>query len=103
MAHNDDLLPSAPTPAPPAREPEPSGSVRCQFCESSLTARGEVLRLSPRAKQLRDFEDDLEDARRDLATAQAEIETQRQLAESWKAEHDKLVREIDGKRSRLEI
>jgi septal ring factor EnvC (AmiA/AmiB activator) len=100
---DDDLLPPAP-PAPLAPEPDPHpASVRCQFCQSSLTARGEVLSLSKKAKQLRDFEDDLEDVRRELATAHAEIENQRQLAESWKAEHDKLQRELEGKRSRLAI
>jgi hypothetical protein len=99
---DDDLLPPAPAPAPPPA-PDDDRTLRCQFCKSSLTARGEVIRLSEHAKKLRDFEDDLDDAKRELATAQAAIEEQRQLAESWKAEHDKLVREIEGKKSRLTI
>jgi hypothetical protein len=95
---DDDLLPPAP-PAPLAPEPDPHpASVRCQFCQSSLTARGEVLSLSKKAKQLRDFEDDLEDVKRELVTAQAEIENQRQLAESWKAEHDKLAKSLQKPR-----
>jgi len=78
---DDDLLPPAPTPAPPTR-PVTRDPVVCGFCESRLTARGEVLRLSDRAKALRDFEDDIEDVKRDLADAQAKVaQLERQNAE----------------------
>lgn len=48
--------------------------LRCQFCECTLTGDGEVLRMSKRAKSLRDHEDDLEDAKRDLIDAQKVID-----------------------------
>lgn len=73
----DDILPPAdlrPGSIPPGpSDPAPRREVTCGFCESRLTHRGEVLKLSDRAKALRDFEDDLEDARRDLVQAQARV------------------------------
>jgi hypothetical protein len=68
---DDDLLP--PAPAPRVAPPAPSGKIRCGFCESALTGSGEVIKLSDRAKALRDFEDDLADIKRDLEEAQETI------------------------------
>lgn len=41
---------------PPVAEPR-GGSVTCEFCESSLSGRGEVLKMSTRARELRTVED----------------------------------------------
>jgi len=58
-----DLIPPAP-PTPPD-PPRRTKAIICQFCESDLSQAGDVLKLSERAKALRDFEDDLEDMRRE--------------------------------------
>ena len=71
------ILPPSPTPPePPAPSPEPRGArnIRCGFCDAALTPAGEVLKLSDRAKALRDFEDDLGDANRDLAEARTALD-----------------------------
>lgn len=89
-----DLLP--PTDPPPA-PPEPAGrrrDLRCQFCECSLTATGDVLKMSDRAKALRDFEDDLQDCKRDLADARKELADTQQAIETWKQENAKLAHEL---------
>jgi hypothetical protein len=73
-----------------------ASTLRCQFCDCSLTASGEVLRMSKRAKDLRDFEDDLEDAKRQLhdlgevnRQVQAELdELKRQLAAKKRSSSD---------------
>jgi len=70
---DDDLLPT-PNPNPPIERTPRLKDVRCGFCEATLTPLGEVMRLSDRAKALRDFEDDLEDAKKDLALKDQEIE-----------------------------
>jgi len=69
------ILPAAPPEPAPAGSPEPRGSLTCGFCSAALTPRGEVIKLSDRAKALRDFEDDLGDARRDIAERDATIDT----------------------------
>jgi peptidoglycan hydrolase CwlO-like protein len=73
---DDDLLPT-PTPIPTDRTPRPK-DLRCGFCETTLTPGGEVMRLSERAKSLRDFEDDVEDLKADLAIKLQEIEQLKQ-------------------------
>jgi predicted nucleic acid-binding Zn-ribbon protein len=70
---DDDLLGGPP--APPAPPAPVKGSVTCGFCQASLTPGGEVMKLSDRAKSLRDFEDDLEDAKRTISELQAKIST----------------------------
>ena len=73
----DDILPPAPgtTDPPPVPEPRGAGRLRCGFCDAALTPGGEVLKLSERAKALRDFEDDLADAKADLSAANVTIDT----------------------------
>lgn len=81
----DDLLPPSPEHKPPTPTP-PGTKIRCGFCESALTGAGEVIRLSDRAKALRDFEDDLQDAKRDLDAAAAQV-----------AAHAQTIRDLEGK------
>lgn len=85
-----DLLP-APTPIPTPRAPG-AKDLRCGFCEALLTPSGEVIKLSDRAKSLRDFEDELDDMKRDLATARQETEDQRALV----AERDTTIRRLES-------
>lgn len=73
MSDDDNLLPPTPAPTPVADPPTGHRELRCQFCKSSLTQRGEVIQLSEKAKQLRDWQEKAEDAERDLADAQATI------------------------------
>jgi hypothetical protein len=77
LFNDPSILPPAPSTEPPPApgSPEPRGSLTCGFCSAALTPRGEVIKLSDRAKALRDFEDDLGDARRDIAERDATIET----------------------------
>ncbi len=74
----DDLLPPTPTNEPPSPGPEPTpaaGNIHCGFCKTEITrARGEIIALGPRAKQLRDNADELEDANRDIAELKTRIE-----------------------------
>lgn len=86
-----DLLPP-PSPVPTERTPKPK-DLRCGFCESFLTPSGEVMKLSERAKSLRDFEDDLEDVKRDLATAREEIDVLKQQIN----DRDGMIKDLQGK------
>jgi hypothetical protein len=63
---NGDPLPSDATP----RRAKP---VVCEFCECRLTANGEVLSMSDRAKKLRDAEDDLRSVSEEAATLGARV------------------------------
>lgn len=54
--HDTDSIGSLTDPRPAG---EPSGTRTCEYCKSILTARGEVLQLSERARELRTLEDRL--------------------------------------------
>jgi peptidoglycan hydrolase CwlO-like protein len=88
-----DLIPPTP-PTPVPDRTSRTKDVRCQFCESTLTATGEVLRLSERAKALRDFEDDVEDLKRDLAVARQEIDDKQKMIEDRDGDIRKLQNDL---------
>lgn len=57
-------------PAVPAVD---SGGRICEYCKSKLTARGEVLEMSPRARELRTLEDRLIREQEDHTRTKAEL------------------------------
>jgi hypothetical protein len=83
---SDPIIPPSDPPDTPPAPPiarDVRGEVICGFCETRVTLRGEIIRLSTRAKELRDFEDDLEDLRKEIADRDATIaETRRDLDEA---------------------
>lgn len=93
MGDGNDLLPP-PVPSPsPERSPR-TKDLRCGFCESTLTPSGEVIKLSERAKALRDFEDDLEDAKKETALLRQTIEDLQKAIDSLNADNRKLAAEL---------
>lgn len=75
-AEGDPLPPSvgdAPDPAPVARARQPERA-NCEFCECQLTARGEVLKFSDRAKKFRTQNETIERLERELTEARADAQ-----------------------------
>lgn len=74
-AGDDDLLPGggapAPAPAGGARRAVDDGprEVKCGFCSSRNTLRGEVIKLSAEAHEMRDHETTIRELKRELKTA----------------------------------
>lgn len=57
----NQIVPGGDDPAPaPAPAPSSHRGLQCEFCESTLAANGQVLRVGARAKRLRDLEDEIE-------------------------------------------
>ncbi len=83
-----NLLPPTPTPTPTivVDELPTSGGVRCGFCKAEITrAKGEIITMGARANALRDFEDDLGDANRDIAELKVQIEERDALIRTYEA------------------
>ena len=97
----DDLVPSDPEPALAPARPAVARGITCQFCEASLTSTGEVLRLSDRAKQLRDYEDDLVDVKRELTDMQGALETAHGEIRRLTADLNERIREAQYRHSVL--
>jgi len=77
-----DPIPVEPT-SGESREPRAAKAkpIVCEFCACTLTATGEVLRMSADAKRFRDAVDDLEDAN-------ADVERLNKVVEGLRAELD---------------
>jgi len=78
MSVSSDLLPNdeplAPVPAPGAGgSPGAGRALKCEFCECQLTPNGEYLKLSTKARTLRDLEETLSNTTAQLSTATESI------------------------------
>jgi hypothetical protein len=58
--------------------PPPDASRRCEFCGSALTAKGEVLSMSQRARELRNLADDLAREKSAHASTQTQLQQARE-------------------------
>lgn len=59
---------------PPDGNPDPRPRrVTCEFCDSSLTAHGEVIQLSARAKEFRRLDERLETATKQIAALEGQV------------------------------
>ena len=78
-------LTTSPTAGAPGSEPptEPRGprKITCEFCESSLTPTGDMLKMSDRAKSLRDLEMKVQKLEREKTELEGTIQTLRDEAE----------------------
>ena len=62
--------PGDPSPAPPVRRAD---HITCEFCQCTLAPSGEYIRLSDRAKELRDQGETIDRLRADLTESEAQI------------------------------
>jgi hypothetical protein len=94
MPDPTELLPGNgnPNPAPP---PTRHDRLTCEYCECVLTSRGEVLRMSDKAKTFRDHDDVLIKRDRRIAELEAAIEEhKRQIEKLTPAQRDKFGLEL---------
>ena len=63
-----NLLPGGDPPAPAPRPSATPSAITCEFCGCTLTPRGDAMRISDRAKKLRDLEIDHDAAVKKLTT-----------------------------------
>jgi hypothetical protein len=78
-------------PPPPARHER----LTCEYCECTLTSKGEVLRMSDKAKTFRDHDDVLIKRDRRIAELETQVEEhKRQIAALTPAQREKFGLEL---------
>lgn len=83
------LPPAIDPPPPPQDDPPVRGSkLVCEFCGCALAPSGDVLKVSARAREIREQDETIRDLKADLAAAETAADTYRSALERAERERD---------------